>query len=57
MLKFTPSIRMWAKSDLRDFECGVVVGTGQAGQSILETANLLGLSCTTISRLYSQEKR
>ena len=37
---------------LSDFECAVVVGTRRAGLSISETADLLGFSHTTISRVY-----
>ncbi len=42
---------MRKKGDLSDFERGMVVGVRHAGLSISETADLLGLSCTTISRV------
>ncbi len=45
---------MGKKGDLRDFERGMVVGARQAGLSISETADLLGLSHTTISRIYRE---
>ncbi len=54
MLKFKPSIRMEKKEDLSDFERGMVVGGRQAGLSISKTADLLGFSCTTISRIYRE---
>ncbi len=44
-----PSIRR-KKGDLSDFECGMVVG----GLSISKTADLLGFSCTSISRVYRE---
>ncbi len=50
--KFKPSIRMGKKGDLSDFECGMVVGARRAGLSISKTADLLGFSRTTISRVY-----
>lgn len=37
------SIRTKNKEDLIDFEHGIVVGTRQAGLSVLETADLQGL--------------
>ncbi len=40
--------------DLRDFEHGMVVGARRAGLSISETADLLGFSHTTISRVYRE---
>ncbi len=46
------SIRMGKKGDLSDFERGMVVGARRAGLSISKTADLLGFSCTTISRVY-----
>ncbi len=49
--KFKPSIRMGKKGDLSDFERGMVVGARRAGQIISETADLLGFSHTTISRV------
>ncbi len=45
---------MGKKGDLSDFERGIVVGARQAGLSISETADLLGFSCTTISRVYRE---
>ncbi len=43
---------MGKKGDLSDFERGVVVGARRAGLSISQTDDLLGFSCTTISRVY-----
>ncbi len=45
---------MGKKRDLSDFECVMVVGVRQAGRSISKTADLLGFSCTTISRVYRE---
>ncbi len=45
---------MGKKGDLRDFERGMVVGAGRAGLSISKTADLLGFSHTTISRVYKE---
>jgi len=42
---------MGKKVDLSNFERGMVVGARRAGLSIL-SAQLLGFSCTTISRAY-----
>ncbi len=42
---------MGKKGDLSDFERGMVVGARRAGLSISETADLLGFSHTTISRV------
>ncbi len=42
------------KWDLSDFERGMVVGAGRAGLSISKTADLLGFSHTTISRVYRE---
>jgi len=42
---------MGKKGDLSDFERGIVVGARGAGLSISKTADLLGFSCTTISRV------
>ncbi len=53
-LKFKPSIRMGKKMGRSDFERGMVVGARQAGLSILKTADLLGFSHTTISRVYRE---
>ncbi len=54
LLKFKPSIRMGKKGDLSDFERGMVVGARRAGLSISKTADLLGFSHTTISRVYRE---
>ncbi len=44
---------MGKKRDLSDFERGIVVGARRAGLSILKkTADLLGFSHTTISKVY-----
>ncbi len=43
---------MGKKGDLSDFERGMVVGARRAGLSISKTADLLGFSHTTISRVY-----
>ncbi len=45
---------MGKKGDLSDFECGMVVGARRAGPSISKTADLLGFSRTTISRVYRE---
>ncbi len=45
---------MGKKGDLSDFECGMVVGARWAGLSISKTADLLGFSSTTISRVYRE---
>ncbi len=42
---------MGKKGDLIGFERGMVVGARRAGRSILKTADLLGFSHTTISRV------
>ncbi len=44
---------MGKKGALSDFECGMVVGRW-TGLSISETADLLGFSRTTISRVYRE---
>lgn len=36
---FKPSIRIRKKGDLRDFECGMIVGGRQAGLSFSETVD------------------
>ncbi len=38
----------------KDFECGMVVGVRRTGLSISKTADLLGFSRTTISRVYRE---
>ncbi len=45
---------MGKKGDLSDFERGTVVGDRRAGLSISKTADLLGFSRTTISRVYRE---
>ncbi len=45
---------MGKKWDLSDFERGMVVGARRAGLSISKTADLLGFSHTTISRVYRE---
>ncbi len=42
---------MGKKGDLSDFECRMVDGARRAGLSISKTADLLGFSHTTISRV------
>ncbi len=54
LLKLKPSIRMGEKGDLSDFERGMFVGDRRAGLSISQTADLLGFSRTTISRVYRE---
>ncbi len=45
---------MGKKGDLSDFECGMFVGARRAGLIISKTADLLGFSRTTISRVYRE---
>ncbi len=45
---------MGKKRDLSDFERGMVVGVRLTGLSISKTADLLGFSHTTISRVYRE---
>ncbi len=45
---------MGKKGDLNDFERGIVVGAKSAGLSISKTADLLGFSHTTISKVYRE---
>ncbi len=45
---------MRKKGDLSDFEHGTVVGARWAGLSVSKTADLLGFSRTTISRVYRE---
>ncbi len=40
--------------DLSDFKRGIVIGARRAGLSISKTADLLGFSLTTISRVYRE---
>ncbi len=51
---FTSTIRMGKKCDLSDLERGMIVGARRAGLSISLTADLLGFSHTTVSRIYSE---
>ncbi len=48
------TIRMGKKGDLSDFEHGMVVGARRAALSISKTADLLGFSRTTFSRVYRE---
>ncbi len=45
---------MGKKGDLSDFERGMVVSARWVGLSISKTADLLGFSRTTISRIYRE---
>ena len=45
---------MGKKSDLSDFERGMIVGARHAGSRISETSTLLGFSRTTLSRVYQE---
>jgi len=45
---------MGKKGGLSNFEGGMVVGTRRAGLSISQSAQLLGFSLTTISRVYKE---
>jgi len=45
---------MGKKGDLIIFACGMVVGVRRAGLSISQSAQLLGFSHTTISRVYKE---
>ncbi len=45
---------MGNEGDLSDFERGMVVGARRTGLSISKTADLLGFSRTTISRVYRE---
>ncbi len=45
---------MGKKGDLSEFERGMVVVARRDGLSISKTADLLGFSCTTISRIYRE---
>ncbi len=45
---------MGKKGDLSDFEHWIVVGVRRAGPSISKTADLLGFSHATISRVYRE---
>ena len=45
---------MGKKWDFSDFERGIFVGARRTGLSISETADLVGFSRTTISRVYRE---
>jgi len=45
---------MGNKGDLSHFERGMVVGAKRGGLSISQSAQLLGFSCRTISRVYKE---
>ncbi len=45
---------MGKKGDLSDFERGMFVGVRRTALSISKTADLLGFSHTTISRVWSE---
>ncbi len=45
---------MGKKGDLSDFERGMVVGARRAGLSISKTADKLGFSHKTFSRIYRE---
>lgn len=45
---FTSTIRKGGQCDLGDFDCGMIVDTRQTGLSISITADLLGISFTTV---------
>jgi len=45
---------MEKRGDLSNFERGMVVGARWAGLSISQSAQLLGFSHTTISRVYKE---
>ena len=47
------NVRMGKTSDLSNFEHGLI-GARRTGSSISETDGLLGVSCTTVSRVYRQ---
>ncbi len=54
LLKFKPSIRTGKKEGFKRLERGMVVGCRRTGLSISQTADLLGFSHTTISRVYRE---
>jgi len=47
-------VRMGKKGDLNNFEHGMVVGARRVALSISQSAQLLGFSSTTISRVYKE---
>lgn len=53
-LKFKPSIRIEKNGDLSDFEQCMVVAASQAGLYVKESADLLGLSRSTVSHVYRE---
>ncbi|KAJ8244997.1 hypothetical protein COCON_G00236540 [Conger conger] len=53
---FTLPIRMGKRLNLSDFDCGMIVAGRQGGLSISETADLLGFSCTLVSRVWFNKK-
>ena len=53
-LFFRPNVRMGKKCDLSDLDLGMIVGARQGGLSISETPDLLGFSCTTVSRVCTE---
>jgi hypothetical protein len=48
------NVRMGKISNLRNFEHGMIFGAMPARSSISETAGLLGISRTTVSRVYRE---
>lgn len=50
-MKVKQRIIMWKKDDLSNSECCMVVGARKADLCISETADLLGCSNTTISKV------
>lgn len=54
LLKFKPSIRIEKNGDLSDYEQCMVVAARQAGLYVKESADLLGLSRSTISQVYRE---
>lgn len=53
-MKFVQASHLGRKVFLSDFKCDMVVGDRQSGPSISETADLLGFSHKTISRVYTE---
>ncbi|XP_072912074.1 uncharacterized protein [Hemitrygon akajei] len=51
---FSPNIRMGRNCDLSAFDRGIIVGARRGGLSITETADRLGFSRTTVSRVYRE---
>jgi ribosomal protein L44E len=48
------NVRMGKTSDLRNFECGMIVSDRRASSSISEMAGLLGFSRMTVPRVYRE---